>query len=100
MTIWVIKWSGYDATVEDMSYWVQDSVDVYRKVFALYAAGNWLPTIVNMIPLFFYDLDGQKKINMYKALNERRMLIAKENQGKLSEDMSLLIDQLKKENVE
>lgn len=100
MTIWVIKWSGYDATVEDMSYWVQDSVDVYRKVFALYAAGNWLPTIVNMIPLFFYDLDGQKKINMYKALNERRMLIAKENQGKLSEDMSMLIDQLKKENEE
>ncbi len=97
MAIWVIKWTGYDTTIEETSYWAQDSVDVYRKVFALYAAGNWLPHVVNMIPLFFYDLDGEKKAEMYKALNERRMMMAKENQGKLSEDMSALVEMLEKE---
>ena len=94
MAIWIIKWTGYDTTVESTSYWAQDSVDVYRKVFALYGAGHWLPNIISTIPLFFYDLDGQKKADMYKALNERRMLMAKENQGKLTEDMSVLIEQL------
>ncbi len=93
MALWILKWTGYDTTI-DSTYWAQDSVDVYRKVFALYAAGNLVPQIVRTIPLFFYDLDGQKKIDMYKALNERRMLIAKENQGKLSEDMSALVEML------
>lgn len=98
MAIWVIKWSGYDTTLPS-TYWAQDSVDVYRKVFALYAAGGSLiPTIINTIPLFFYDLDGQKKIDMYKALNERRALMAKENAGKLSEDMSALISALQQED--
>ena len=93
MAIAVIKWTGYDTTV-DSTYWAQDSVDVYRKVFALYAAGSFLPNLVNTIPLFFYDLDGKKKIDMYKALNERRAMLAKENQGKLSEDMSELVEML------
>lgn len=97
MAIWVIKWTGYDTTLPS-TYWAQDSVDVYRKVFALYAAGSWLPTIINAIPLFFYDLDGQKKIDMYKALNERRALLAKENQGRLGEDMAEMIKML--ENTE
>ena len=97
MALWILKWTGYDTTI-DSTYWAQDSVDVYRKVFALYAAGNLVPQIVRTIPLFFYDLDGQKKIAMYKALNERRMLIAKENQGKLSEDMSQLIGILSEDN--
>ena len=96
MALWVIKWTGYDTTRES-TYWAQDSVSVYQKVFALYACGNLIPHIVNTIPLFFYDLDGQKKIDMYKALNERRMLIAKENQGKLSEDMSALVEMLSEE---
>lgn len=93
MALWIIKWTGYDTTRET-TYWAQDSVSVYQKVFALYACGNLIPHIVSTIPLFFYDLDGQKKIDMYKALNERRMLIAKENQGKLSEEMSALVEML------
>ena len=97
MALRVLKWTGYDTTI-DSTYWAQDSVDVYRKVFALYAAGNMLPHIIRTIPLFFYDLDGQKKLDMYKALNERRMLIAKENQGKLSEDISQLVEMLSDKN--
>ncbi len=58
------------------------------------AVVNMFPHIIRTIPLFFYDLDGQKKAYMYKALNERRMLIAKENHGKLSEDMSCLVEML------
>lgn len=96
MTLFILKWTGYDTT-KDSTYWAQDSVQVYRKVFALYAAGNLFPNIVKTIPLFFYDLDGQKKADMYKALNERRMMIAKENQGKLSEDMSALVEMLSEE---
>ena len=99
MAMWVIKWSGYDTTLPS-TYWAQNSVDVYRKVFALYAAGGSLvPTIINAIPLFFYDLDGQKKIDMYKALNERRSLMAKENAGRLSEDMTALISELQQETA-
>ena len=97
MALWVLKWTGYDTTI-DSTYWAQDSVDVYRKVFALYAAGNMFPHIIRTIPLFFYDLDGQKKLDMYKALNERRMLIAKENQGRLSEDMAELVEMLSDKN--
>ncbi len=92
----IIKWTGYDTTL-DTTYWAQDSVDVYRKVFALYAVGNLVPHLINTIPLFFYDLGGKKKEEMYKALNERRMLIAKENQGKLSEDMAALVEMLTEE---
>jgi len=92
----VIKWTGYDTTL-DTTYWAQDSVDVYRKVFALYAIGNLVPHIISTIPLFFYDLDGKRKEEMYKALNERRMMIAKENQGKLSEDMAMLVEMLSEE---
>ncbi|MBQ6863007.1 MAG: MFS transporter [Clostridia bacterium] len=94
----VIKWTGYDTTL-DTTYWAQDSVDVYRKVFALYAVGNLVPHLISTIPLFFYDLDGKRKEDMYKALNERRMLIAKENQGKLSEDMAMLVEMLSEESI-
>ncbi len=96
IALWIIKWTGYDTTL-DTTYWAQDSVEVYRKVFALYAAGNLVPHLINTIPLFFYDLDGKKKEDMYKALNERRMLIAKENQGKLNEDMATLVEMLSEE---
>lgn len=96
MAIAVIKWTGYDTTLES-TYRAQNSVNVYRKVFALYAAGGFLPDLINTIPLFFYDLDGQKKIDMYKALNERRALLAKENQGRLSENMSELVKMLSEE---
>ena len=58
MALWVIKWTGYDTTI-DSTYWAQDSVDVYRKVFALYAAGNMFPHIIRTIPLFFYGKEIQ-----------------------------------------
>lgn len=92
----VIEWSGYDTTLPT-TYWAQNSVDVYRKVFALYALSGFVPSLICTIPYFFYDIDGEKRDRIYKALNERRALIAKENQGKMNEDMAVLVDMISEE---
>ena len=39
-----------------------------------------IPTFIHIIPYFFYDLVGEKREKMYIALNERRALLAKEDQ--------------------
>jgi Na+/melibiose symporter-like transporter len=76
-TLLVLKWTGYNPTLTMLPYG-QGSRSVYQKVVMLYAAGGIVPSIVSCIPLFFYDLTGEKKEKMYIALNERRALIAKE----------------------
>jgi hypothetical protein len=52
---------------------------MYSKAFFLYNFGNILGFIAGLIPLFMYDLEGQKKEEMYAALNERRALIARDD---------------------
>jgi len=83
MTIAVFKWSGYDPGIGSNKRWSQDIVRensaMYSKAFFLLNLADIVPTILNIIPLFFYDLEGKKKEDMYAALNERRALIAKES---------------------
>jgi hypothetical protein len=73
-----MKWSGYDTTLPQLP-WIQGSLTVYRKVFFLYRGIHIIPTIVHVIPYFFYDLVGEKREKMYIALNERRALMASEH---------------------
>ncbi|MDR1928206.1 MAG: MFS transporter [Oscillospiraceae bacterium] len=81
MTIAVFRWSGYDPSIGEHG-WSQEmvsaNVSMYSKVFLLYNIADIIPNILNAIPLFFYDIEGKKKIDMYLALNERRAVIAKE----------------------
>lgn len=79
LTVWLFKWSGYDSTVK-MLPWSQNNHQVYQKVFFLFNGINILPRVVKMIPYLFYDLVGEKREQMYIALNERRALIAKEDE--------------------
>lgn len=76
-TIFLFKWSGYDSTIP-MLPWSQESTTVYQRVFFLFIGIDILPKLVRVVPYFFYDLVGEKRENMYIALNERRALLAKE----------------------
>jgi len=79
----VIKWSGYDPNIASTRRWNQEIVrensTMYSRVYFLCNLADILPAVIKMIPLFFYDLVGRKKEEMYTALNERRALIAKED---------------------
>ncbi|MCL1951630.1 MAG: hypothetical protein FWF60_02260, partial [Oscillospiraceae bacterium] len=102
MTIAVFKWSGYDANIAASRSWsqarVRENATMYSRVFFLYNFANIIPDVINMIPLFFYDIEGKKKEDMYTALNERRALIAKENT--MSEEMEALLEMMAEEEAE
>ncbi|MCR5151387.1 MAG: MFS transporter [Clostridiales bacterium] len=87
LTIKLFKWSGYDPTI-DMLPWSQGSKVIYQKVFFLFIGVNIIPRIVKMIPYLFYDLVGEKREKMYVALNERRAMLAREDN--LSEELEEL----------
>ncbi len=76
-TIFLFKWSGYDPTIP-MLPWSQGSSVIYQKIFFLFVGINLAPKVIKVIPYFFYDLVGEKREQMYIALNERRALLAKE----------------------
>ena len=78
LTIIIFKWSGYDATIP-MLPWSQGSKEIYKRVFFLFNGISVLPNVIHMIPYFFYDLEGEKREKMYIALNERRALVAQED---------------------
>ena len=92
----MIKWSGYDTTLPQRP-WAQGSKLVYQRVFFLYRGLGIFGTFVNIIPYFFYDLVGEKRENMYIALNERRALLAKED--KTNEALEELISSISEETT-
>ncbi len=93
MTIKMFKWTNYDAT-QPMLPFQQGSWDIYRRVYFLYTAFSVFGASIRMIPLFFYDLVGEKREKMYIELNERRALIAKEKENELSSEVKAMIDAL------
>ena len=99
LTIAVFKWSGYDPNIAANRPWSQDRVrenqTMYSRVYFLYKVSNLAGFVFKMIPLFFYDIEGKKKEDMYTALNERRALIAKENT--MSEEMAAMVEMMAKE---
>jgi len=98
LTILVFRWSGYDATIP-MGPWSQGNKVVYQKVYFLYIAVGVLPSIIRTIPIFFYDLVGSKREQMYLELNERRALLAKQQRAEeeISEEMKAMMDALAQE---
>ncbi|MCL1951433.1 MAG: MFS transporter [Oscillospiraceae bacterium] len=100
-TIAVLKWAGYDPNIASNKPWLQARVHenstMYSKVFFLYNFTDILPNLIGIIPLIFYDLEGQKLEDMYTALNERRALIAKENT--VSGEMAAMIEMMAEEDL-
>ena len=82
-TIFIFRWTGYDPNIGANRAWSQERVranlPMYSRAFFLCTLESAIPNILNVIPYFFYDLEGKKKADMYAALNERRALIAKES---------------------
>ena len=101
-TIFVLRWAGYDPNIASNKPWSQARVaehsQMYSKIFFLYNFTDILPNLVNMIPLFFYDLEGKKMEEMYAALNERRALIA--NNDSMSDEMAALMGMMEEEEKE
>ena len=93
-TIKLFKWSGYDTTIT-MKPWSQGSKLVYQKVFFLFIGISILPDVIRMIPYIFYDLVGEKRERMYIAINERRALMANEDQG--SDELEEMVKMLAEE---
>ena len=79
-----------------MKPWSQGSKVVYQKVFFLFIGISILPDVIRMIPYLFYDLVGDKRERMYIALNERRALMAKEDQG--NDELEEMVQVLASEN--
>jgi len=93
-TVFLFKWSGYDSTIK-MLPWSQNSHTIYQHVFFLFNGITILPRVVKMIPYIFYDLVGEKREKMYIALNERRALIA--NQDQENEELEAMLAGMKAE---
>lgn len=97
-TIWAFKWTGYDASIPG-KWMSQGNITTYRRIYFLYMFGWSIPAIVKLVPLFFYDLVGEKREKMYIELNSRRALMAKEDEG-VSEEMQAMVDMLALESEE
>ncbi len=95
LTIFLFKWSGYDPSIP-MLPWSQGSKLVYQKVFFLYNGIGLLPSVIKMIPYLFYDLVGEKREKMYIQLNERRALIAEQNEN--NDEVEKMIEMLEEES--
>ena len=98
-TVAVFKWTGYDTT-KPMTYMAQGNIIVYKKLYFLYMFGWSIPALVKLIPLFFYDLVGDKREMMYMKLNARRAIIADEKKDEMSEEMSTIVEMLSSEKHE
>ncbi|MGI6249609.1 MAG: MFS transporter [Acutalibacteraceae bacterium] len=96
LTIFLFKWSGYDTSIP-MLPWSQGNKFVYQKVFFLFTGIGLLPHVIRMIPYLFYDLVGEKREKMYLQLNERRALIAEQDDGK-NKDVEKMIEMLEEES--
>ena len=100
-TILVLKWAGYDPNIASNRPWsqarVRENSTMYSKVFFLYNFADILPNVINMIPLFFYDLEGKKLEDMYTALNERRALIADESA--MPSEMAAMMEMMAEEEA-
>jgi Na+/melibiose symporter-like transporter len=98
-TILILKWAGYDPNIAGNRPWsqvrVRENSAMYSKVFFLYNFANILPDVIKMIPLFVFDLEGQKLEDMYAALNERRALIA--NESAVPAEMEALMEMMAEE---
>lgn len=97
LTIKLFKWTGYDSTIP-MLPWSQGSKIIYQKVFFLFIGISIFPRIIRMIPYLFYDLTGEKREKMYIALNERRALLAKEDNN--NEEIEEMIEMLEENETE
>lgn len=90
MTIWMFKWSGYDAT-KPMLPFQQGSAVIYKHVYFLMVLFSCLPNVIKIIPYFFYDIVGEKREKMYLELNERRALIAEQKKDDLPEELEEIL---------
>ena len=98
-TVAVFKWTGYDTT-KPMTYFAQGNINVYKKLYFLYIFGWSIPAFINIIPVFFYDLTGAKREEMYMRLNARRALIADEKKDEGPEELQAIVGMLSEEKEE
>ncbi len=98
-TVAVFKWTGYDTT-KPMTYFAQGNINVYKKLYFLYIFGWSIPAFINIIPVFFYDLTGAKREEMYMRLNARRALIADEKKDEGPEELQAIVGMLSEEEEE
>jgi Na+/melibiose symporter-like transporter len=99
MTLAVFRWSGYSPNLLGGNPWTQavvrEHAATYARVFMMYIISGILPGLVTSVPLLFYDLEGAKKEEMYRALNARRVLVANQEGAESASLAQMLADAAK-----
>lgn len=74
-----LPWAGYK-TAHNNAF-VQQSVATKNKIWFMYMASPILLRLIGIIPMFFYDLVGEKRERMLSELAVRRKQLAREVSG-------------------
>lgn len=72
---WLLyTWSGYLASTDANVAYAAQSDDTLRKILMIYTIIPAVFVVFQAVPILFYDMVGEKKENITKALMERREL--------------------------
>ena len=69
------KWINYDQTAYTEGR--EQSIQAQKWIFAMATIIPAILVLSSMIPMFWYDINKEKRDRMYRELNERRTLLAK-----------------------
>ena len=69
------KWISYDQEAYTLGR--EQPLKAQKWIFAMATLFPAILVLTSMIPMFWYDVDKEKRDRMYRELNERRVLLAK-----------------------
>ncbi|MEE1066286.1 MAG: hypothetical protein UH249_09160, partial [Acutalibacteraceae bacterium] len=70
---WLLyTWSGYLASTDANVAYATQADDTLDKILMIYTIIPAIFVVLQAVPIFFYDMVGEKKENITKALVERR----------------------------
>ena len=70
---WLLyTWSGYLASTDANVAYAPQTNDILDKILMIYTIIPAIFVVMQAVPIFFYDMVGEKKENITKALIERR----------------------------
>lgn len=84
----VYTWSGYQFSQSANIAYADQTNDVLMKFLAIYTIIPAAFVLLQMVPVFFYDMVGEKKDRITAALAERRAAAEAENTGE-TEDVTI-----------
>lgn len=91
LSLQIKKWIGYDQTKFSSGKKQTDKTQYF--LFANFAILPVISSVLKVIPIFFYNLDGKKRETMYAELLERRTQMANRATTGSAEDIEALAEE-------